>query len=136
MNRVQTVTQKHYRVKKTRSKSKPGARAPKLAQLAPRCAQAWSYRGRAWPCRGQGPRPYRSSRLPCRSASRAPLCAVSRAPCPAPQRRVVRVVGLHGRFAVYRLPCRRPTPHCIAIQCPASSPLPQSQYTCLYRDLP
>ena len=83
--------------RKTRSKNKPGARAPKLAQLAlrhTRCVQAWSYCGRAWPCRGRGPRPYYISRLPCRSAHpRAPARRAARAVPRVPARRVVRVAS-------------------------------------------
>ena len=91
MNRVQTVTQKHYRVEKPGRKTSQvheHQNWPSWHPGAPRCEQAWSYRGRAWPCRGRGPLPYRSSRLPCRSAARVPLRAVSSVPCPAPQRRV------------------------------------------------
>ena len=88
MNRVQKVTQKHYRVEKPCRKVSQvheHQNWPNWHPGTPRCAQAWSYRGRAWPCPGRGPRSYRSSRLPCRSAVLAPLRAMSRAPCPAPQ---------------------------------------------------
>ena len=69
MNRVQTVTQKYHRVKKTVRKTKPDAPAPsrpnRHAQVrtgAPRCALARpgalmavvSWLG-PWPCRGKGP---------------------------------------------------------------------------------
>ena len=74
--------------RKTRSKPSQVHEHQNWPNWAPRCARAWSYRGRAWPCRGRGPRPYRSARLSCRSVALTPLRAVSRAPCPAPWRRV------------------------------------------------
>ena len=91
MNSVHLVTQEKYRVKKlgrNEAKCTSTKTGPTEHPGTPRCAQAWSYRGRAWPCHGGGPRPYRSSRLPCHSVVRAPLRAVLRAPCPTPQRRV------------------------------------------------
>ena len=81
MNRVQTVTQKHYRVEKLGqrpSQVHEHQNWPSWHPGTPRCTQAWSYSGRAWPCRGRGPRPYRSSRLPCHGAP-APYCRHSAA---------------------------------------------------------
>ena len=111
MNRVQTVTQKHYRVEKPGQKpnrlhepptgpaSAPGARARAVSWPAQRRIVA-ELPGRiaATGCRVMAPQ--------CRIASIVSLApaAVPRAPCPAPlralprapARRAVRVVGLHG----------------------------------------
>ena len=98
MNRVQTVTQKQYRVEKRGRKPSQVHKTPKLAQLgtpgAPRVHQ-WLYRGSlARPCRGQG-RSYRgrdpavswSRPWPCRSAATLQRPARPSAPAPrAPQR--------------------------------------------------
>ena len=104
--------------RKTRLKTNPGARAPKLAQLGtPRHAHAWPYRGQAWPCRGRGPLPYRSpSRrfaAPLRAVPRTPAClalrscascrACRRPPWPYREHTSCRIVGV---WCARTWPCR------------------------------
>ena len=109
--------------RKTRLKNKPGARAPKLAQLAPRRAHGcapWQYRGQdptvSWP------RPWPFRRLSCRIAASLPHAqrASARAPAPVParparllraQRRIVGAVSrapapCHGRVCAQAWPYR------------------------------
>ena len=72
---------------KTRSKTEPGARAPKLAQLAQpvrtgrvRVAVSWA----AWPYRSRAPRPCRSAPRALAPARLPLLPLLPRAPCRAP----------------------------------------------------
>ena len=126
MNRVQTVTQKHYRVEKPGRKTRQVHEHQNWPNWPPRharCAQAWSYRGRAWPCRGRGPRSYCSSRLPCRSAHpRAPGRRAARSVPRAPTRRVVRVASAPASYRGHSAArqrrvvgvCARSCAHCAA----------------------
>ena len=118
--------------RKTRLKTKPSARAPKLVQLA-RLGAHWRAQARAWPraggrivagsrpCRGQGPV---VSWAPQRRVVRpAPCHSAPAAVSQAQLRAAGRVVGL----AV----------HCITTQCPTLPLIFQLDLVmiqCLYRD--
>ena len=64
--------------RKTRLKTKPGARAPNWPSwpsLPAQAALAWPCRGRFWPCRGRAPWPCRSApSVPCLPRALAPSC--------------------------------------------------------------
>ena len=77
--------------RKTRSKTNPGARAPKLAQLGTQARTGTPRPGRIVAGSGHvlAEAPSRIAAPGCRVvAPRERPCPVSRAPCPAPQRRV------------------------------------------------
>ena len=109
--------------RKTRSKTKPGARARKLAQLGTQAraclAMSWALRL----CRGLAARSCRglhgriaAHRLPCRSAHARTLPRAQRpvpAPCPG-----LAVLYCNTAQPFAFASCHN-TPRCIAVQCPA-----------------